>query len=80
MTEETIVAFYGTTAQADSAAKELDANVPSAAITRYPSSAADTYADVTSAAPSTQDFWTGLFGGELAYDTQAYDRSIQSGS
>ena len=84
-TDETIVAVFETTAQAEAAVSELKAaGVPASAISQHAGAGAGTMS-AGSATPMAapvreQGFWASLFGGEPDHDTTVYDRSLDSGS
>lgn len=84
MSEETIVAVYDSSAQADAAIQDLAAaHVPSGAINRH-SSTMGTPAPATGGPETTSQrepgFWSSLFGGESTRDAATFNRSIESGS
>lgn len=87
MSMETIVAVFDTAAHAAAAVTDLEAaGVPSNAITQHAGGGAmgttATGSSTTAAPAREQGFWASLFGGEpeQGYDTNVYDRSMQSGS
>ena len=77
MTEQTIVAVYDRSTDADAAVRDLAASVPSGAISRHDNGSETT---TQSVAPREEGFWARLFGSQPDHDTSVYDRSIDSGS
>ena len=74
MIEETIVAVYDTSAQADAAVAGLHAaGVPAGAISHHAGSAMSTQG-------RPAGFWSSLFGGEPDHDTAVYEHSLNAGS
>lgn len=83
MTEQTIVAVYDTTAQADAAVRDLEnAQVPASTISRHTRDDMLPAAGAAAAGTPVREkgFWSSLFGGEPDHDTTVYDRSLESGS
>ena len=76
MLEQTIVAVYDTTTQAEAAAASLRSEgISEGAISLHTEA-------TRAAAPAPvheRGFWAGLLGGEPDHDTAVYDRSLQSG-
>jgi uncharacterized protein (TIGR02271 family) len=82
MTDETIVAVYNTTSEAEAAVRDLKAaDVPADAIRQHtgPVTTGNTASEIASPAHD-RGFWSNLFGGEPDHDTSVYDRSVESGS
>ncbi len=81
MTDETIVAIFETTPQADAAVTGLHAaNIPADAISQHASPSA--VADGPAATPGPArdpGFWSGLLGGEPDHGTAVYDHGILGG-
>ena len=85
MTNETIVAVYDTEAHAAAAVAELEnTGIPSSAINQHAKSGMRTGSSATAvtAPPRKPGFWATLLGGEpeRSYDTDVYDRSLESGA
>ena len=85
MTNETIVAVYDTEAHAAAAVNDLkSAGIPSNAINQHAKNGIRTGSSATpvTAPPRKTGFWATLLGGEpeRAYDTDVYDRSLESGA
>ena len=81
MTDETIVAIYDTTANAEAAIAELKAaGVPDNAISVHADTATTSGMTTTDATVREQGFWSSIFGGEPDHDTAVYDRSVAAGS
>ena len=80
MNDETIVAVFDNTGEADAAMRDLQSVVPASAISRHAAEVGSAAAE-TGAAPKAREpgFWSSLFGGEPDHDTQMYDRSLERG-
>jgi len=81
MAEETLVAVFDTTADAQAAVHALaDAGVAPADIERHAQHALRARASPPATTASTGGFWGSLFGGETTTDqNMVYDRTVQSG-
>jgi len=81
MTEQTIVAVFDRTTDADAVVRELEAaGVPSHAISRHERGTETTTTTTTNEPIREEGFWARLFGSEPDHDTSVYDRSIDNGA
>lgn len=80
MSDGTIVAVYDSAEHAGLAVRDLEAaGIPSSAITEHSSERGATSSN--GAAPAHEKgFWASLFGDEDHYETNVYNRSMESGS
>lgn len=76
MSDETLVAVFDTTADADAAISDLSEIVPASAITRHDAATRDGELSAEGREPG---FWSRLFGTEPETDSRLYDRSIERG-
>ena len=83
MQDQTIVAIYDTPAHAELAVQDLlAANISESAIHRHAQegSYAGGASTPSDRPPEETGFWATIFGGEPAYDSTVYDRSVSGGS